>query len=149
MIDPQYKNELITRIQKVDSSAKAQWGKMNVNEMICHVADQIRMAIGIKPTEFVGNKLTTTLLKMLVLTILPMPKGKAETVKELKQGVGGTKPTNFETDKQTLINLLQEFDKSFNETKIIVHPIFGKLNYKQWGRMVYVHTDHHLRQFGK
>lgn len=131
ILDPQYKEELINRIKKVDGSAKAQWGKMNVDGMICHVTDQIRMAMGIMQTEFIGNRLSTTLLKWLALTILPIPKGKIETVKELKQGVGGTKPADLETDKQTLINLLQEFDKSFNGIKFRVHPAFGKLNFKQ------------------
>jgi hypothetical protein len=29
-----------------------------------------------------------------------------------------------------------------------VHPAFGPLPTWEWGRMVYLHVDHHLRQFG-
>jgi hypothetical protein len=27
-------------------------------------------------------------------------------------------------------------------------PAFGALSTKEWGRVVYLHCDHHLRQFG-
>lgn len=29
-----------------------------------------------------------------------------------------------------------------------LHPVFGPLNTLEWRRFVYLHTDHHLRQFG-
>ncbi|MBX2960889.1 MAG: DUF1569 domain-containing protein [Cyclobacteriaceae bacterium] len=27
------------------------------------------------------------------------------------------------------------------------HPFFDKLNRKEWGRLIYKHMNHHLRQF--
>ena len=29
------------------------------------------------------------------------------------------------------------------------HPAFGTMTHRAWGTLVYRHTDHHLRQFGK
>jgi hypothetical protein len=29
-----------------------------------------------------------------------------------------------------------------------VHPMFGKMTADQWGRSMWKHLDHHLRQFG-
>jgi len=29
-----------------------------------------------------------------------------------------------------------------------VHPIFGGMSERAWLRWAYLHTDHHLRQFG-
>lgn len=149
IINPIYKNEILKRISNLENSDVALWGKMNVNEMICHCSDQIRMGTGITKTDFVGNKLLETVLKQLVLLGMPSPKGKVETVKELKQGVGGTKPTGFEMDRENLKNLVNGFEKTYPGEEIIIHPAFGKMNKKQWGRLIYVHTDHHLKQFGK
>ena len=30
-----------------------------------------------------------------------------------------------------------------------VHPIFGRMSERTWLRWAYLHTDHHLRQFGE
>ncbi len=90
-----------------------------------------------------------TILKHLVLFGMPIPKGKIETVKELKQGKGGTKPNIFEEDKQRLISLIENFDTSINQNPTYKHPAFGRMTKHQWGRLVYQHTDYHLSQFGE
>jgi len=142
------KSETIQRVEKLNSTTTAKWGKMNVNQMLCHCADQLRLANGGKQSVFAGNLMLTTVVKWLVLTVLKAPKGKAETVKELKQGAGGTNPTNFESDKKALIELIKNFDESFKINKTVIHPAFGKMDHWQYGRLGYVHLDHHLNQFG-
>jgi hypothetical protein len=148
IINNPIKAEVIERINKLNPSDSAKWGKMNANQMICHCADQLRLANGTKQSKFVGNFMLTTVFKWLALIILKAPKGKIETVKELKQGKGGTNPTTFENDKKTLIELVINFDGSFKTNKTVVHPAFGKMNRWQYGRLAYVHLDHHLNQFG-
>ncbi len=148
IINTSIKTEVISRIEKLTPNSPRNWGKMNVNEMICHCADQLRLANGTKQSKFVGNFMLTTVFKWLTLTFLKAPKGKVETVKELKQGVGGTKPTSFEEDRKALVDLIQNFDESFKTNKIIIHPAFGKMNRWQYGRLAYLHLDHHLNQFG-
>jgi hypothetical protein len=148
IIDERVKSEVIKRIEKINPTASAKWGKMNTSEMLCHCADQLRLANGTKQSKFVGNFMLTTVFKWLILTVLKAPKGKIKTVKELKQGAGGTNPTNFENDKKTLIELVKNFDASFKTNKTVVHPAFGKMNHWQYGRLAYVHLDHHLNQFG-
>jgi hypothetical protein len=148
LIAESIKSEAIHRIEKLSPSTPAKWGKMNVNQMLCHCADQLRLANGTKPSKFVGNFMLTTVFKWLALTVLKAPKGKVETVKELKQGRGGTNPTNFDNDKKALIDLIGNFDESFKTNKTVIHPAFGKMNHWQYGRLAYVHLDHHLNQFG-
>ena len=98
ILEAAHRDEVIARIEKLSSNGSPLWGKMNVGEMICHLADQVRMSLGEIKTEYVGNKFLETVMKQLILLGLPAPKGKVETVKELKQGVGGTKPKNFDED---------------------------------------------------
>ncbi len=37
---------IINRINKLKPTNTAAWGRMNVNQMICHVADQLRVSLG-------------------------------------------------------------------------------------------------------
>jgi len=141
------RNNIINRIQNLLPDSKKQWGKMNVNQMICHVSDQIKMSIGVIKTKFVGNFILKTLVKRMALLGMPIPKGKVQTVKELNQEKDGTKPTEFEKDKRLLIELIKDFDKSYLIEKKIVHPAFGSMNKSQWGRLAYLHLDYHLKQF--
>lgn len=143
------RDEVITRIEKVCIDDAALWGKMNVHQMICHCADQLRLATGEKKARFVGNKLLTVVVKHLVLLGMPAPKGKVETMPEIKQGVGGTQPKDFEQDKLDLIELINSFENKFGSQSIKRHPAFGDMNLKQWGRLAYIHLNHHLKQFGK
>lgn len=142
-------DEIMQRIGAVTKDDKRLWGKMTVHEMFCHSADQIRLATGEKHSPFRGNNATRTILKKLILWGLPSPKGKIETTHELRQGGGGTKPTDFEDDKKTLVRLLNEFGNVFAEEKLVEHPAFGYMNKTEWGRLVYIHVNHHLKQFGR
>jgi hypothetical protein len=41
------------------------------------------------------------------------------------------------------------FDKNYGKDGKKQHPFFGNMNKKQWGRLGYIHINHHLQQFGK
>ena len=62
IIDDSIKSEVVKRIEKLNSNAPAKWGKMNASQMICHCADQLRLANGTKQSKFVGNFMLTTVL---------------------------------------------------------------------------------------
>lgn len=141
-------NEILERISLVTETSNRLWGKMTAIEMISHCSDQIKMATGEIQTNFVGNFLMTTLVKKLVLLGMPAGKGKIETAPELKQGLGGTKPTFFAQDKENLAELVKNFEMKIEKTPNQIHPAFGKMNTDQWGRLSYIHLNHHLKQFG-
>lgn len=141
--------EMVGRISSVSISDRPLWGKMNVSEMLVHLADQIRIGLGTKETKFVGNAISTSIAKYAVLLGVPAPKGKVNTVPELKQGAGGSKTVGFDQDKKTLIDMVNDFSKSHGADTFREHPYFGNLSKKQWGRLAYIHINHHLKQFGR
>jgi hypothetical protein len=149
LLDENIKESIIQRVNSLKQHDNALWGTMNAEEMVCHIADPLRVAAGIKSVDFTGNKMTTTVVKWLVLTVLQIPKGKIQTSREFKQGVAGTRPKSIEKDKETFISLLNNFEKSFESNPFPVHPSFGKMSKWQWARISYLHIDHHLRQFGR
>ena len=142
------KFRIIERVNRLSIDTQNLWGKMTVNEMLCHVTDQIKMAAGLIETKYKGNFILNTIVKWLSLSIMPIPRGKIQTADELNQEKDGTKPVGFDEDRDQLVKLIKEFDTIYPDNSKIVHPVFGPLTKKQWGRLIYIHLDHHLKQFG-
>ena len=78
---------------------------------------------------------------------IPWPKG-SKTVAEMDQELKGTRPTDFQKDRDTLFELVQRFSDKGNDFKLSTHPLFGNLSRQEWGRVIFLNFDHHLRQFG-
>ena len=148
ILDLSTQSEIKGRITSLNDKSIRLWGKMSVNEMICHCSDQVKMAVGEIPTKYVGNFFLKTFVKHIILLGMPAPKGKVETVPELKQGVKGTIPITIEQDKETLLSFIQTFKDKIDKSTNVIHPAFGKLTTEQWARLCYIHLDHHLKQFG-
>ncbi|MEI7810937.1 MAG: DUF1569 domain-containing protein [Ignavibacteria bacterium] len=139
---------LTERINKLTAGSERLWGSMTVSQTVCHMTDQLRMTDGKIKTKPVGTVIYRTLLKWLVLTIVKAPKGKIKTVPEIDQDKQGTKPTEFARDVAQLFQMMDRFASEENKVVLYPHPAFGKLTKWQWGRLIYLHMDHHLRQFG-
>lgn len=138
-------SEISQRIAKVSPESKALWGLMSSAQMICHVTDALREASGLRTTRHLGNFFSHTVVKWMSLYILPWPKGKLPTSPDYDQNKKGTKPTDFKNDQDVLLKLFSNL-KSMRPTA--EHPYFGKLSSREWGRITYLHLDHHLKQFG-
>ena len=79
-----------------------------------------------------------------------MDKGKVETFPELDYAKGGgTPPTNLASDVDTLRDTVARFVAHAADGKAFVRsPAFGRLSGRAYGRLMYVHTSYHLKQFG-
>lgn len=137
------------RIQAMRPDSPRQWGRMTAGQALAHLADQFRLANGEVPTKDVSNWFTRTVMKRLVLWGMPAPKGKVKTAEEIDQLIGGTPPTTFEADRETLLRLI-DWLVQLPEGGLLphAHPFFGKMDKQQWGTLAHTHLDHHLRQFG-
>ena len=73
LLDENIRESIIQRVNSVKQHDNALWGTMNAEEMICHIADPLRVAAGTKSAAFVGTTMTTPVVKWLVLTVLTIP----------------------------------------------------------------------------
>ena len=147
IFDKTVADALRSRIVNLTPDLSAQWGKMNVNQMMCHVTDGFQMATGERPIADRSNLLTRTLLKFVVVKLIKMPKD-APTAPGLDQMKEGTKPGEFEDNRSDLIDALDRISDLPDDHVWAAHPVFGKMSQKDWGVLGYKHIDHHLRQFG-
>ena len=139
-------DKIVTRVNSLNPNSKRQWGTMYINEMLEHCTLQLKLAM----FEIQGTKnessflLRTQVGKWLGLYGPPWQKGSI-TPSQMNIKKQSLTVKGFDKEKDQLLNYLTQVitKDSFQE-----HPIFGKLNKKDWGRLIWKHLDHHLRQFG-
>jgi len=142
------KNEVLQRIAKLQPGARACWGRMSAGQMICHLSDAFRLSLGEKSASPATSIFHRTVMKWGALYApLQWPRG-FRTRPEMEQGAGGTPPSEFERDKLALSALIERFSNPRSDIQWAVHPIFGRMSSSEWMRWGYLHSDHHLRQFG-
>jgi hypothetical protein len=136
------------RISALAASDQRVWGKMSAHQMVCHLCDSYRLALGEKSATPATGFIQRTAMKWIALRApMKWPHG-ITTRPEVEQGVGGTPPVEFERDRNELITLFTRFcDESGNIS--VAHRFFGAMTAWEWRRWGYLHADHHLRQFGR
>jgi hypothetical protein len=146
---PRDKAELLERLKAVPPDADARWGRMSAHQMICHLSDSFRILTGEKTVSDASGFLERTIVKWVALYApLAWPAGIA-TRPELDQCLGGTAPADFARDVALVESLVETVTApGTNRSAWPPHPIFGRMSESAWLRRGYLHTDHHLRQFG-
>ena len=148
LLDKEIRDAIINRINKLTPDNQAGWGKMNVNQMICHCTDQLRISLGEKGTpEKPAGFFARTLLKFLVLKVISIPKNVPTSPKVDQVDGDGTPPTDFESDRNTLIEYIEKFVKASHEEASTPHFKFGAMSKREWAILANKHLDHHLKQF--
>lgn len=147
--NPAEKASLIRRLHDLRPDSHRRWGHMTVHQMVCHLADATRVALGEMTVSVYTPWWARTLTKWVALgTPLPWPSG-LPTRPELDQVRGaGTKPKDLARDVAELEELVERMAAPDTDLEGHVHPIFGHLSSADWLKWAYLHTDHHLRQFG-
>jgi hypothetical protein len=135
------RGELKDRIQSLKENSTAQWGKMNISQMMRHCTKWDEMALGKTKYKqsFIGRLFGKIALKDMMKDE-PM-KRNLPTVPSFKV----KERINIAEEKIKWVKLLDEYEHySING---FVHPFFGMMTKEQTGWLAYKHIDHHLRQF--
>lgn len=139
-------NHYIGRINSLNHTSAAQWGKMNVAQMLLHCQKPFLIANGtlfIKPNKIIKFLFGKRAKKQL-LSGEPFKKN----LPTFPEAIISDK-REFEKEKKALIETIQAFHKngeaglSKNE-----HPFFGEMTTSSWNILLSQHLNHHLTQFG-
>lgn len=135
----------IERIEKLNTDSQAQWGKMNVSQMLAHCSVGFKVAFGeiIPQSNFFMKLIGRTFKKQIFAREdfrKNSPTGKEYIISDEK---------DFENEKALLVSYVNKCAESgmtfFTKEP---HPFFGKLSDAEWDGLMYRHLDHHLKQFG-
>ena len=119
---------------------------MNAHQMICHLADAFRGATGVKNLRPRALGVERPVKWLALYVPAPWPRGYPAP-REINQLAGaGTPPAVFDQDREALLALMENFTQAAIHGRR--HPLWGRMSEWEWGRWGYLHTDHHLRQFG-
>jgi hypothetical protein len=148
LADPGVVPTLIARLRAVRIDSPRRWGTMTPHEMLCHLGDSAAMVLRMRPRTKELPVRRRVLVKALVLWApIPWPHG-IPTNPWLNPRVDGTRPSDFERDRERAIAGLEGLAAAAPDTLEPVHGIFGTMTQRDWQRWAYRHTDYHLRQFG-
>ena len=138
-------NEILDRLAKLTPDNKPEWGIMSVGQMVKHCIICEEYYFGNVPVKraFLGRVIG----KMALRGILK--PGNTMLWKNSK-----TRPAFLATDKVDDLEGQKRKWKSLIETyntypsEYFTHWFFGKMTREQLGQFVYIHSNHHLTQFG-
>ena len=136
---------IVERINLLTPASERQWGKMSVSQMLAHCKEAFKVPLSKKPIPrmFIGRLFGW------------LAKGKLHDEKPWGKNLP-TAPNfiikderDFEKEKSELLELINQFYAEGPEAVgNFPHPFFGTLTKDQWGKSMWKHVDHHLKQFG-
>ncbi|NQX46126.1 DUF1569 domain-containing protein [Paenibacillus tritici] len=145
IFDLSHSKEILVRIDQLMQSAQPQWGQMNVAQMLAHCSSfhDIAMGKSHSPRSWLGM-LVGKFAKPIFYNDKPLPRNMSTI-----QTIMIVDKREFEVEKeklkQSILILQSDGPKNCaNRT----HPFFGVLTSEEWGKGIYKHLDHHLKQFG-
>lgn len=139
-------DEMVARVNRLHPESQAEWGKMNVAQMLAHNNVGFDITNGKTPVSY--NFLMRFMLKTFVKATVV---GNKPYVKN-----GQTAPVfivsdtrDFAKEKAELIANLERFHREgATAYEGRESPSFGKLTSQEWSNQYWKHLDHHLTQFG-
>jgi len=141
-------HEIPRLLQKISPDTAPVWGKMNVQQMIEHMSDSVRIANGRDPKDCVTPPEHLPKMQAFMMSDKPF---KENTINIQMPETPDL--CRFDRIEDAIGELQQELDEFINvfdqdKMKVITNPFFGDLNFDEWTQLLYKHFLHHLRQFG-
>ncbi|MBM3770415.1 MAG: DUF1569 domain-containing protein [Acidimicrobiia bacterium] len=123
--DPANVNEILERLARLMPNTSRQWGTLTPAEMLSHLSDSLLAVLGERSASSAESWWSRTVLKYIALhTSIPWPQG-IQTRPEVDPKRAGTKPVEFERDREQLVALVRRFVSP--DTRYGRHPGFGAM----------------------
>ncbi|WP_339309175.1 DUF1569 domain-containing protein [Paenibacillus sp. FSL k6-2145] len=137
--------EITERMDQLSENSIPKWGTMQVSQMLAHCSafHDIPLGNAFPPRGLLG-RLIGRFAKPMFYNDKPLPHNMS------------TIPTIIIDDQRQFMAEKEKLEQQFNifqqgasgKFSRHPHPFFGKLTAEQWGKGIYKHLDHHLKQFG-
>lgn len=144
IFDQLHTNEIIARIEQLHPKSQPQWGKMNVAQMLAHCSAFQEFVMG-NATD--SRSWLGLVIGRFVKPIFYNDKPFARNMSTIPS-IMIVDEREFDLEKEALIQKIITFQKNGPEKCTTQpHPFFGKFSPEEWGKGIYKHLDHHLKQF--
>ena len=142
------KNEYTKKLAELDPGAERLWGKMNVQQMIEHMADYLRIANGRTVATIITPEENLPQLQGFLMSEKPFRENTPNSLMPDEPAV--VRNAKISDAIQELQNELDHFFEVYEQDAelLLPNPFFGYLNFDMNIQLLHKHAWHHLRQFG-
>jgi len=140
--------QIKNRLAQLTPATERQWGSMSAHQVICHLSESFLAPLGDRKVESMKRPLPAFALRFIFLSL---PIKWTHGPKAAALGAVATDAdavAEFDADRKNLIQLFDRLIAMDDKSVCPPNPFFGAMNESQWKRWAWLHTDHHLRQFG-
>ncbi len=137
-------DEIMQRLNKLSADSPRKWGKMTAAQMLTHCKEAYKVPLTSKKLRRHPLSLIGWMFRSLLYSDSPYRQSLPTAPNFIV-----TDQRDFDKEKAEMLSIVKAFHEK-GETGIgdKVHPMFGRLTADQWGKSMWKHLDHHLRQFG-
>ena len=139
------RREFRQRIESVTLQSPRQWGTMEVDQMLQHLNLACGGSLGFYDLPDESNLVTRTVGKWVTVDWfadqpvgLRLPKGFK---------IPHSQRFEFAHEKAQLLTVVEAAWQARTDAAWKPHPLFGRMTPRQWGKLLQMHVDYHLRQF--
>lgn len=112
--------------------------------MCWHCRQQLEFVLNPEPAKIYATPFKYEPMRWLALYLIPWGKG-LKTAPEMNVDKQMPPLEGLEAEREKLLQALQAV---LQKPKVrAIHPLFGNIGRRYWGRLIWKHLDHHLRQF--
>jgi hypothetical protein len=139
------RREFRQRIERVTLQSPRQWGTMEVDQMLHHLNLASGGSLGFYDLPDESNLVTRTLGKWVTVDWFPEQPVGLRLPKGFK--IPHSQRFEFAHEKAQLLRIVESAWHASTADAWKPHPLIGRMTPSQWGKLLQMHLDYHLRQF--
>jgi len=138
-------HEFRNRVLRITSTNPRQWGTMNVSQMLRHLNLACGGALGFYKLRDESYLISRTLFRWILVDWFPEQPLGLRLPKGFK--IPHRAEFDFDREKQQLLKIVDAAWHARSPDDSGPHPMFGKMTFSEWGKLLQIHIDYHLKQF--
>jgi hypothetical protein len=137
--------EFRSRVLRITPANPRQWGTMTVAQMLHHLNLACGGSLGFYALPDESYHVSRTVFRWILVDWFPEQPVGLRLPKGFK--IPHSAQFDFEPEKQQLLKILDFAWQARSPADWQPHPRFGPMTLKEWGKLLQIHIDYHLRQF--
>jgi Protein of unknown function (DUF1569) len=138
-------HEFRDRILRITPANPRQWGTMTVAQMLHHLNLACGGSLGFYDLPDESYFVSRTVFRWVLVDWYPEQPVGLRLPKGFKIPHGAV--FDFDFEKEQLLKILDAAWHARSAADWQPHPMFGPMTVEEWGKLLQIHIDYHLRQF--
>lgn len=139
------RREFRNRVLSITSANPRQWGTMSIDQMWHHLNLACGGSLGFYKVPDESYVLSRTLFRCVLVDWFPEQPTGLRLPKGLK--IPHDTQFDFAFEKRQLLQIIDAASNARSPEDWGPHPMFGKMTLSEWGKLLQIHIDYHLKQF--